>query len=46
MMMIVDIQNMIDSFNHVQDELIKLGNKLRVDIKMQHISIFESMHRI
>ena len=46
MMMITDVTNINDNFNHVQDELIDLGKTLNVDIKMQHSSIFESMHRI
>lgn len=46
MMMITDVSAINDSFNVIQDELVSLGKKLNVDIKMQHSSIFESMHRI
>ena len=46
MMMITDVSSINDSFNSIQDELVSLGKTLNVDIKMQHSSIFESMHRI
>lgn len=46
MMMITDVSNINSSFNEIQDELVLLGKELHVEIKMQHSSIFESMHRI
>ena len=46
MMMICDVSTINDNFNSVQDQLVELGKTLSVDIKMQHSSIFESMHRI
>lgn len=46
MMMITDISNANDSFDAIQDELTNMGANMSVDIKMQHSSIFESMHRI
>lgn len=46
MMMITDVSNAKAPFYTLQDELTQLGKELNVDIKIQHSSIFESMHRI
>lgn len=46
MMMISDVSGANVPFSVAQDELVKLGLDINVDIKMQHSAIFESMHRI
>ena len=46
MMMIVDLENSTKKFDEVYDGLEKLGEEIGVIIKIQHESIFESMHRV
>lgn len=46
MMMIVDASNSDVAFNTLVDHLNQLGDTLEVDIRLQHESIFDSMHRI
>lgn len=46
MMMIVDTQNATGDFSSISDELDKLGEKIGVNIKLQHEDIFNKMHRI
>ncbi len=45
MMMIVDMPNDLE-FSNTHDELVSLGEKLGVSIKMQREEIFNKMHRI
>ena len=45
MMMIVDMPNDLE-FSNTYDELVSLGEKLGVSIKMQREEIFNKMHRI
>jgi ACT domain-containing protein len=46
MMMVVDLSQNAIEFNQLVDELEALGKSLEVDIRLQHESIFDSMHRI
>ncbi|HBN82747.1 MAG TPA: ACT domain-containing protein [Clostridiales bacterium] len=46
MMMMVDISQTNDSFDNVKEEFDKLSKVLNVQIKIQHMDIFQSMHRI
>jgi len=46
MMMIVDMENSYSSFEDVFSGLENLGKEIGVEIKIQHESIFDSMHRI
>jgi len=46
MMMIVDMKNGAASFEEIYVGLTELGEKIGVEIKIQHESIFDSMHRI
>ena len=46
MMMIVDLSNSTKKFDEIYDGLEKLGEEIGVIIKIQHESIFESMHRV
>ena len=46
MMMIVDLKNSTKKFDEVYDGLGELGSEIGVIIKIQHESIFDSMHRV
>ena len=46
MMMIVDLTNGNRPFDNVKEELDKVALDLGVQIKIQHMDIFQSMHRI
>ncbi len=46
MMMIVDMDGSKLGFEDVHSGLIKLGEEIGVEIKIQHEAIFDSMHRI
>ena len=46
MMMIVDVTKKSESLGEISDEMIILGQKLGVDIKLQHVDIFQKMHRL
>ena len=46
MMMIVDMKNGVTSFEEIHAGLTELGEKIGVEIKIQHESIFDSMHRV
>ena len=46
MMMIVELSDTDEELNKTIDLLNELGSQIGVDIKLQHESIFNSMHRI
>ena len=46
MMMIVDAEKASKSLEGFTDDLIEIGNKLGVKIRVQHEDIFKCMHRI
>ena len=46
MMMIVDANNADKKIGNIADELEKLGEEIGVQIKIQQVDIFNSMHRI
>ncbi len=46
MMMIVDLNGSKKPFADCQQDLVKLGENIGVDIKCQREEIFEKMHRI
>ncbi|NLI89950.1 MAG: ACT domain-containing protein [Epulopiscium sp.] len=46
MMMIVELNDEDKELNNLIDELDDLGEEIGVEIKLQHESIFNSMHRI
>ena len=46
MMMIVDVTKKSESLGEISDEMNILGQKLGVDIKLQHVDIFQKMHRL
>lgn len=46
MMMIVELNDEDKELNSLIDELDNLGEEIGVEIKLQHESIFNSMHRI
>ena len=46
MMMIVNHDASTKAFNNLSDELAALGQKIGVDIKIQHEEIFNMMHRL
>lgn len=46
MMMIVDLNDANDELDILIDTLDKLGQEIGVSIRLQHESIFNSMHRI
>lgn len=46
MMMIVDCNSAAKPVHELADDLDKIGEKIGVNIKMQHEDIFNSMHRI
>ena len=46
MVMLVNIENSKVEFSALSDALNQLGEKLSVEIRIQHEDIFNSMHRI
>ncbi len=46
MMMVVDASNANGEFSTIADQLEQLGEKIGVNIKLQHEDIFNKMHRI
>ena len=46
MMMVVDIEKSSKGTAAIASDLDKIGEEIGVQIKIQHESIFESMHRI
>ncbi len=46
MMMIVDMTDATKKMEEVNEELLKIGEKMGVIITMQHEDIFNCMHRI
>ncbi|RHM63653.1 MULTISPECIES: ACT domain-containing protein [Coprobacillaceae] len=46
MMMIVELSKMDKDFGNVCEDLDQLGQKIGVNIKLQHENIFNKMHRI
>ena len=46
MMMIADFNGSKKAFGDCQEDLVKLGEEIGVDIKCQREEIFEKMHRI
>ena len=46
MMMVVDTQESSKSTELIASELGQIGEEIRVQIKVQHEKIFETMHRI
>lgn len=46
MFMVVDLVRSDFSFDEIKNELINLGKKMNLDIKIQREEIFESMHNI
>lgn len=46
MIMICEMPDQDGLLLNVQDELMEVGNKLGVQVKAQHMAIFESMHQI
>lgn len=46
MMMIIEINESVKDFGTICDDLDLLGQKIEVNIKLQHENIFNKMHRI
>ena len=46
MVMVVDITGMTQDFDKAVDGLASIGEEMGLAIKMQHIEIFDAMHRI
>lgn len=46
MIMIVDISNLDDKFTEVVDEINKIAEELKMDIRIQREDIFDSMYQI
>ena len=46
MVMIVDLQEVVIEKSDISDKLRELGNKLGVQITIQHTGLFNTMHRI
>ncbi|MCH4153065.1 MAG: ACT domain-containing protein [Saccharofermentans sp.] len=46
MVMIVDLQEVVIEKSDISDKLRELGNKLGVQITIQHTGLFNAMHRI
>ena len=46
MMMVVDIQESSKSTEIIANELKEIGDEIGVQIKVQHVKIFETLHRI
>lgn len=46
MMMLVDMSGMCTDFQSLSDQLEKKGEEMGLSIRVQHVDIFNSMHRI
>jgi ACT domain-containing protein len=46
MIMMVDISRMAPDFHTLADQLEAIGSRLELTIRIQHIGIFNAMHRI
>jgi ACT domain-containing protein len=46
MVMMVDTEKVTDTFSELSDQLLKKGEEMGVEIRIQHEDIFNSMHRI
>ncbi|CZR98135.1 MULTISPECIES: ACT domain-containing protein [unclassified Clostridioides] len=46
MIMIVDLEKALNSFEQTVEDLIKRGKELSVDVKIQREEIFNSMHNL
>ncbi|VIF93531.1 ACT domain-containing protein [Clostridioides difficile] len=46
MIMIVDLEKSLNSFEKTVEDLVEIGKKLSVDVKIQREEIFNSMHNL
>ncbi len=46
MIMLVDLDNLDTEFSNLQDELVKKGQEILMDIKIQREDIFDKMYEI
>ncbi|MCC0633164.1 MULTISPECIES: ACT domain-containing protein [Clostridioides] len=46
MIMVVDLEKALNSFEQTVEDLIERGKKLSVDVKIQREEIFNSMHNL
>nr|WP_077738270.1 ACT domain-containing protein [Escherichia coli] len=46
MIMIVDLEKSLNSFEKTVEDLVESGKKLSVDVKIQREEIFNSMHNL
>lgn len=46
MIMIVDISKVDSTFDSILKEVEQVGNEIQVQIRLQRVDIFDSMHRI
>lgn len=46
MVMLVDVSDSILPFDRLSDKLTSLGQDLGLNIQLQHVDIFNSMHKI
>ena len=46
MIMIVDLEKWLNSFEKTVEDLVERGKKLSVDVKIQREEIFNSMHNL
>ncbi|NJA17928.1 ACT domain-containing protein, partial [Clostridioides difficile] len=46
MIMIVDLEKSLNSFEKTVEDLVERGKKLSVDVKIQREEIFNSMHNL
>ena len=46
MLMVVDIENAAESFQHTAEKLAEVGKAIGVTVNIQRMDIFAAMHRI
>ncbi|MFA7636625.1 MAG: ACT domain-containing protein [Monoglobales bacterium] len=46
MIMLVDLKDAKEDFNKISENLSEVGEKLSVNVRIQHEDIFNSMHRV
>ena len=46
MLMVVDIENATESFQHTTEKLAEIGSEIGVIVNIQRMDIFAAMHRI
>ena len=46
MLMVVDIENATESFQHTAEKLAEIGREIGVIVNIQRMDIFAAMHRI